>query len=133
MQAMVNKLHDPAKAKAHFEAKLAFTTGPVELNRMVQSHENNINIVDVRAPEDYAKGHIPGAINLPRDKWAHPEGLSKDKTNIIYCYSLVCHLAASAGVVFASQGYPVMELDGGFDEWKEHELEIEAETVNRLK
>jgi len=133
MQTMVNKLHDPAKAKAYFEAKLAFTTGPIELNRMIQSHENNMNIVDVRAPEDYAKGHIPGAINLPKDKWAHPQGLSKEKTNIVYCYSMVCHLAASACVVFSSQGYPVMELDGGFDEWREHELDIEAATVNRLK
>ena len=133
MQTMVNKLHDPAKARAFFEAKLAFTTGPVELNRMIQSHENNFNIVDVREPEDYAKGHIPGAINLPKEKWAHLKGLSKDKTNIVYCYSMVCRLAASACVVFASQGYPVMELDGGFDEWKEHELDIAAETVNRLK
>ena len=133
MQTMVNKLHDPAKARAFFEAKLAFTTGPVELNRMIQSHENNFNVVDVREAEDYAKGHIPGAINLPKGKWAHPEGLSKNKTNIVYCYSMVCHLAASACVVFASQGYPVMQLDGGFDEWKEHELDIAAETVNRLK
>jgi rhodanese-related sulfurtransferase len=133
MQTMVGKMHDPAKAKAFFEAKLAFTTGPVELNRMIQAHENNFNLIDVRAPEDYAKEHIPGAINLPKEKWAHPEGLSEEKTNIVYCYSMVCHLAASACMVFASQGFPVMELDGGFDEWKEHELDIEAQTVNRLK
>ena len=59
---------DPQKAKEYFEAKISFTTGPVELERMMKQGEN-INIVDVRAAEDYAEGHIPGAVNLPKDKW----------------------------------------------------------------
>jgi rhodanese-related sulfurtransferase len=116
---------DPAKAKAFFENKVSFTTGPVELDRMLKNHEN-INVIDVRAEEDYQKGHIPGAINLPKDKWHTFEGLGKDKTNILYCYSMVCHLAASAAVKFAERGYPVMELDGGFDQWKDNDLEVET-------
>ena len=28
-----------------------------------------VNIMDVRAAEDYAEGHIPGAVNLPKDQW----------------------------------------------------------------
>ena len=95
-------VQDPARAKQHFEAKLAFTTGPVELERMMK--EGNVNIVDVRAAEDYAKGHIPGAVNLPKERWSSLQGLRKDRTNVIYCYSLVCHLAASAAVHFAGQG-----------------------------
>jgi rhodanese-related sulfurtransferase len=115
---------DPQKAKEYFEAKISFTTGPVELERMMKQGEN-INIVDVRAAEDYAEGHIPGAVNLPKDKWQTLEGLRKDKTNVLYCYSQVCHLAATAAVEFASKGYPVMEMDGGFRAWKEHDMEIE--------
>lgn len=115
---------NPAKAKEYFENKMAFTTGPVELNRWL-GERTALNVIDVRAAEDYAKGHIPGAINLPKDKWRSFEGLSKDKTNVIYCYSIVCHLAATAAVEFASKGFPVMELDGGFDEWREHGLPVE--------
>ena len=48
------RIHDPAKAKAYFEDKLAFTTGPVELDRMVKEGANII-VVDVRAEEDFAK------------------------------------------------------------------------------
>ena len=118
------KINDPAKAKEYFEAKMAFTTGPVELERMIRQG-GNIKIVDVRAAEDYAEGHIPGAINLPKDKWASLAGLLKDKTNVLYCYSQVCHLAATAAVEFARKGYPVMELEGGFRAWKEHKLEVE--------
>jgi len=117
-------ISDPQKAKEYFEAKMAFTTGPVELERMMKQGEN-INIVDVRAAEDYAEGHIPGAVNLPKDKWQTLEGLRKDKTNVLYCYSQVCHLAATAAVEFASKGYPVMELEGGFRAWKEHDMDIE--------
>jgi len=85
----------------------------------------NVNIVDVRAAEDYAEGHIPCAVNLPKDRWSTLEGLRKDKINVVYCYSQVCHLAAAAAFEFASRGYPVMELEGGFRTWKEHEMDIE--------
>jgi rhodanese-related sulfurtransferase len=117
------ELQNPAKAKEFFEDKLAFTTGPVELNRMIEQKQN-INIVDVREAEDYAKGHIPGAINLPKEKWGTYAGLEKEKTNVLYCYTQVCHLAATAAVEFADEGYPVMELEGGFETWKEYELPI---------
>src|SRR4051794_34755349 len=122
---------DPVKARRYFEDKMTFTTGPVELDRMLKAHEN-INLIDVRAEEDFRKGHIPGAINLPHERWDTLEGLSKDKANILYCYSMVCHLAATAACEFAAKGYPVMELEGGFDEWKEHGLEIEKPHVNRM-
>jgi len=115
--------HDSAKAKEFFEAKMAFTTGPVELERMIRDKE--VQIVDVRAAEDYAEGHIPGAVNLPKDQWRSLKGLRKDKVNVLYCYSQVCHLAASAAVQFAEQGYPVMELDGGWRWWKDDGFDVE--------
>ena len=114
----------PDKAVEYFEAKLEFTTGPVELNDLMKRGEE-INIIDVRHAEDYRKGHIPKAKNLPQEKWSSFTGLSKDMTNIIYCYSQVCHLAASAARKFAEAGYPVMELDGGFDQWQRHRMAIE--------
>ena len=81
--------------------------------------------MDVRAADDYAKGHIPCAINLSKEKWSTLAGLRKDKTNVLYCYSQTCHLAATAAVEFAEQGYPVMEMEGGFRTWKELDLDIE--------
>jgi len=129
----MNRLHAPENAKAYFEDKLAFTTGPVELNQWIKSGEDNLVIIDVRSAEDFAKGHIPGAINVPRAHWDNPRGLSREKTNVLYCYSQQCHLAANACAQFAGKGYPVMELEGGFGAWKETELDIEAETTNRLR
>jgi rhodanese-related sulfurtransferase len=133
MQTSMTQIHDPARARAYFEQKVAFTTGPVELDRLIKSGDNHIAVVDVREAEYYAKGHIPGAINLPKGTWDNPNGLSKDKTNVVYCYTQVCHLAANACVALASKGFPVMELEGGFETWKEYELDIEHAPVNRMK
>lgn len=132
MQTTLTRIQDPVKAASFFEDKLVYTTGPVELDRMIKSCEN-IVIVDVRDAEDFAKGHIPGAINLPKGTWEKATGLNKHTTNVVYCYSLLCHLAASACLEFASKGYPVMELEGGFKGWEDADFEVEHETANRLK
>jgi rhodanese-related sulfurtransferase len=116
-------LPDTTRALQYFEDKMTFTTGPVELDR--ERRDGGCVIVDVRAAEDYAKGHIPGAINLPQGRWINPSGLDRDRLNVVYCYSQVCHLAAKAAVKFAAAGYPVQELEGGFKGWEEHQLEIE--------
>jgi rhodanese-related sulfurtransferase len=133
MQTVFNQTYDLAKARAFFEDKMAFTTGPVELERAIRSADNYLRIIDVREAEDFAKGHIPGAINLPKGSWENTTALSKDKTNVVYCYSQVCHLAATACLAFAGQGYPVMELEGGFAGWKDGDFDIEYEPANRLK
>ena len=125
------KIPDPARAREFFEDKMSFTTGPVELDRALKAHED-INVIDVRAEEDYQKEHIPGAINLPHERWDSFEGLDKNRSNILYCYSQVCHLAALAACQFAAAGFPVMELEGGFDGWRENGMEVESAGVNRM-
>lgn len=122
---------DPQKAKAYFDEKLAFTTGPVELSEMIKVG-SNITVIDVREAEDFEKGHIPTAINLPKEKWATLDGLARDKTNIVYCYNQQCHLGAKACQLFAARGLPVMELEGGFEVWKQRDMEIEHSGENRL-
>jgi len=114
-----------AAARRYFGDKMAFTTGPIELNRQLQRGES-ITLIDVREPEDYQAGHIPGALNLPRDQWDTFAELDRDRLNVIYGYSVVCHLAAAAAVTFAEHGFPVKELDGGFRSWKEQDLPVES-------
>ena len=120
------KRNYPERARQYFADKMAFTTGPVELARNLKQGVD-ITVIDVRGPEDYRKGHVPGAHNLPRERWGTCEGLRDDGLNVLYCYSHVCHLAAAAAVEFASKGYSVMEMDGGFEAWKENDLEIESQ------
>ena len=110
-------------AENYFMAKMTYTTGPVETKAMLDNGED-VMVVDVRAAQDYAKGHVPGAISLPQGKWSSFKGLSPNRKNVLYCYSHVCHLAAKAAVLFAGKGIPVMEMDGGFQAWKENHLPV---------
>ena len=110
--------YDLSRARAHFESRLAFTTGVHELDFLVQQNKDDVVVVDVRFPTDYAAGHVPGAVNLPKGKWQNPKGLRKDATHYLYCYDQTCHLAVEAAVELARQGYKVVEVEGGFDRWQ---------------
>jgi rhodanese-related sulfurtransferase len=122
---MIETNANPSTAQEFFANKLAFTTGPVELNLSIQEGDD-IAIVDVREAKDYELGHVPGAVNLPRDRWHTHAGLRNDAINVLYCYSETCHLAARAAHEFAGKGYQVMEMEGGFAAWKSSQLEIQT-------
>ena len=73
------------RAVSYFRSKMEFTLGPAELNRMIREHAD-IMIVDVRAEEDYCKGHIPEAVSVPRDRWdSFTLGLKQNLQFIVYC------------------------------------------------
>ena len=118
----IESLH---KAKAFFDSLLDFTRGPIELQSMIERGDK-LNIIDVRRPEDYAKERIPGAVNLPEDRWSTFKGLSKDRPNVVYCYTLVCQLSTKAARYFAEHDFPVLLLTGGIEEWKKNQLPIET-------
>jgi rhodanese-related sulfurtransferase len=125
----MNMNYDFARAQAHFHARNAFTTGPHETLGMIDARADVV-IVDVRLPSDFRKGHVPGAINLPKGRWekgAEAAGLSKNKLNILYCYNQQCHLASDAAEQLVKQGYPVIELEGGFTTWEAFGQPVEAQ------
>jgi rhodanese-related sulfurtransferase len=125
-------LQDSQQAVEFFKSELNFKTNPHGINALISKKTKGITIVDVRTAADFAKGHIPGAINVPFDQHNGFEGtetifpeLRKDGFNYIYCYKLLCNLGQKAAVKFASLGYPVKEMVGGFNEWEKEGNPIE--------
>lgn len=118
-------LIEKSKAVNYFRNRLEFSTGPAELNHLIQDRAD-ILVLDVRAEEDYRKGHIPGAINVPRDRWDSFTGLSAGRRHVVYCYTQQCHLATEACLKFASKGFRVTELEGGMDAWRQFGLAVEG-------
>jgi len=118
--------YDLERAREHFASRVAFTTGVHELEVLVQQGKGEFQVVDVRFPSDYAQGHVPGAINLPRGKWQNPAGLRKDATIYVYCYDQTCHLAAHAALELTRQGYRVVEVEGGWARWVEKGFRVET-------
>lgn len=117
------------EAAAYFEQELAYTTNPYGVKLATEGKRAKINIVDVRSAEAFAKGHIPGAINIPFENFDEDQtdipGLKKDEYNVVYCYTELCNLAQKASLKFAKLGYPVKEMKGGFEGWEEHKYPVE--------
>ncbi len=125
------QVQDTTAAVKYFENELNFTANPGTVRKISEGKLDGI-IVDLRRKKHFDKGHIPGAINLPFDKYDGFEGsqsefpgLSKNKINYLYCYELLCSLSQKAAKKFAIFGYPVKEVKGGFKAWKDHAYPIE--------
>lgn len=79
---------------------------------------NDPFILSVRKPEDYAIGHIPGAVNIPWTKVALAENLRKlptDRKIVVYCYT--GHTGAIATAVLGALGYDTVNLKFGIMSW----------------
>jgi rhodanese-related sulfurtransferase len=117
---MTQTLTPALSAVDYFSAKLNFEMTPYALNSYLDKGSKEYFILDVRSPEDFAKGHLPGATSLPlADLSAKMGTLPKDKTIVTYCGNITCALAPKAALKLAQSGFKVMELFGGFATWQE--------------
>lgn len=84
--------------------------GPEELYRALGS---GAYVVDVRTPQEFAQGHVPGAINLPVEevaRWA--DTLPKDKPVYLYCRS--GNRSRQAAAYLKGKGYTnLYNVEGG--------------------
>lgn len=87
---------------------------------------DSVQLLDVRTPEEYADGHIAGAINInvQSDDFSEiaSEELSKDSTVLVYCRS--GRRSLTAAEILTKLGYKVVNLKGGIIEWKENNLPV---------
>jgi rhodanese-related sulfurtransferase len=76
-------------------------------------------LLDVRTPEEFAAGHIPGAVNIPYDELEHRLGELADMHDaeiIVYCRT--GRRAKIAEQVLVDAGFAsVFDLDGHMAEW----------------
>ena len=61
---------------------------PQELKILMETKSGTFSLVDVRDLQEFTEGHIPGAINIPSDKFAAGSAvLDKKKLVVVYCKS----------------------------------------------
>ena len=87
------------------------------VNMMTQ--ETGYIILDVRRPDEFAAGHIPGAINVPNESIGTaeiPELPNKDQLIMVYCRSGRRSKEASEKLV--KLGYTSIVEFGGILDWK---------------
>ena len=86
---------------------------PKALKELTEQGSEEIYVVDLRSAEDYAKGHIEGAVNLPYGKGMQKEfdKLPTDKTLVLQCYS--GQTASQTMAALRIKGYNAYNLSGG--------------------
>ena len=82
--------------------------------------------IDVREDEEYAEGHIPGAINIPLSEFmARVDEIREDKPALLVCNTGV--RSSQAAMFLASMGYEeIYNLDEGTKGWKEKGYAVEC-------
>ena len=86
-----------------------------------------VTVMDVRPQEEYASGHVPGAINLPIKDLEHRlQDLPQDQEIVAYCRGPHCVLAFEAVERLRRAGYRARRLQDGFPEWRESGLPVET-------
>jgi len=86
-----------------------------------------VTVLDVRPPEEFAAGHLPGAVNVPVDDLARRlKKLPKTREVIAYCRGPYCLLSVDAVALLRKKGYQARRLEDGFPEWKAAGLPVEA-------
>ncbi|MBM9616551.1 hypothetical protein JWJ90_19990 [Desulfobulbus rhabdoformis] len=91
---------------------------------MSRRQENDYVLVDVRQPDEYSQGHIPGAVLIPLAEIPHRlSELPVDKDVVVYCRS--GHRSKAAALFISSRPYvaaTVFNMEGGILAWNGHLL-----------
>lgn len=86
-----------------------------------------ITVLDVRPEDEFAVGHVPGALNIPLAELEQRLGeLPPDREVIAYCRGPYCVLSFEAVSALRARGYLVRRLEDGYPEWKAAGLPVEA-------
>jgi phage shock protein E len=90
----------------------------------IEQRDDGLVILDVRTPEEFAAGHVPGAVNIP---YTHlPARISSlpsaaDKDIVVYCATGVC-----AAITFRENGFTrLLHLEGDMKKWEARGLPLE--------
>lgn len=92
--------------------------------------EEGAQVLDALPPEDYAKEHILGAVNIPLERFSADLLRSLDPTRptVTYCADNECDLSARlAARLVAEKFTQVYEYAASLADWKAHGLPIEGQ------
>ena len=86
-----------------------------------------VTLLDVRPEDEFALGHLPGALNIPFAELERRLGeLSRSREVIAYCRGPYCVLSFEAVSALRARGYRVRRLEDGYPEWKAAGLPVES-------
>ena len=90
-------------------------------------HDGLVTILDVRPEDEFAIGHLPGALNIPlADLERRLDELPADREVVAYCRGPYCVFSFEAVSALRVHGYRARRLEDGYPEWKAVGFPVEA-------
>jgi len=116
-----------ADALRHFATALTFETDCWDVHDAL-SRAADFVLIDVRSPAAFARGHVPGAINLPHAKIiaARLAHHAPGTLFVVYCAGPHCNGAHRGAIRLAQLGLPVKLMIGGMTGWLDEGLPVEC-------
>jgi rhodanese-related sulfurtransferase len=124
------RLGDVAKISRDFLAENALLepVDEVALRRKVKNGE--VSVLDVRPPEEFEAGHIPGALSVPLPELAKRlSDLPRRREVVAYCRGPYCVLAVEAVKLLRRKGFKAVRLEDGVLDWAALGLPVESKTA----
>ena len=94
--------------------------GSADINQGVEAFRATPGavLVDVRTPDEFAGGHIPGAVNVPLQQISAAETAVPQKTTPLFVYCLSGARSAQATAALKRMGYDDVRTIGGIGRWR---------------
>ncbi|CAG0958293.1 Biofilm growth-associated repressor [Burkholderiales bacterium] len=111
--------------RLYFESKDSLE--PVPASELMQRAKKGlVTVLDVRPSDEYAAGHIPGAINVPlAELKKRMHELPGRQEIVAYCRGPYCLLAFEAVAELRRKGRKARRLEDGFPEWRSAGLPVD--------
>lgn len=93
---------------------------PIPREELLQRAKDGlVTVLDVRPAEEFAAGHVPGAVNVPLETLEQfLDQLGSDQEIVAYCRGPHCVLAFDAVAKAREKGINARRLEDGFPEWR---------------
>jgi rhodanese-related sulfurtransferase/DNA-binding transcriptional ArsR family regulator len=93
---------------------------PVSREELLQRlRAKAVTVLDVRPGDEFALGHLPGAVNIPLQALeARLSELDPSQEIVAYCRGPYCVLSYEAVAALRARGFKVRRLEDGFPEWR---------------
>jgi rhodanese-related sulfurtransferase len=122
-----------SETKAHFGSLLRFETDCWDVHEAMQSPDPGFILLDVRSPDLFDAGHLPGAVSLPhrRINERNLAAFGDVSLFVVYCAGPHCNGADKAALRIAGLGRPVKKMIGGVEGWKDEGFDLATNTPSR--
>lgn len=106
---------------------------PVDRDQLLTKvRDGGVTVLDVRPPEEFQAGHLPGALSIPlKELERRLSELPRDREVVAYCRGPYCVLAVEAVDMLRAQGFTAFRLEDGVQDWQARGFPVAVDEVPR--